>query len=126
MPVRVYECAAEEAEAVKRLLEYNPATDKSITLDEYNALLNDEYKGVIFSKQECLMRDGREMGIDDGKYYIYINAGEEFQESAERRFSHDFKTIKRASQESEKKMIELIKAEESKVNSGVGAIFGNS
>ncbi len=125
MPVRVYECAAEESEAVKRILEYNPAMDKSITLEEYNALLKDEYKGVIFSKQECLMKEGRDAGMNDGKYYIYINAGEEFLESAEKRFKHDFKTVKRASPESERKIIELIKSEESRVNSGVGAIFGN-
>ncbi len=124
MPSRVYECGQEEVEAARRMLDYNPATDKSITLDEYNELLKDKYKGVIFSKQECYVREGREAGIQDGKYYIFINASEEFLGRAEERFAHEYKTIRRASPEAEQKITDLINAEQSRVNSGVGAIFG--
>ncbi|MDE1857244.1 MAG: hypothetical protein KGH98_04165 [Candidatus Micrarchaeota archaeon] len=151
MPARIYECGREEAQALKKALEYDPYLDpkvippskydekdlKKLTpeqrkeYDEEQArikealkkLNEDPYSSVIFTRQDYDLRDGTTMGMP-GKFYLYLNANEEFLALAEGKLAKDFKSVKRADPETEKKVIEFINEEESKANVGIGSIFG--
>ena len=79
----------------------------------------------IFSRQECDLRDGAAFGLNDKLSYLYLNATDEFLAGAEERFKTEFKTIKRASNEDEEKVIATIKDEQERANTGFGSIFGN-
>jgi hypothetical protein len=153
MAERVYECDASEAKELKKLLTYDPYLDPNLIpklsdVDEKELakmtdeqrkaikdkedaasaaskkLHEDKYANVIFARQDTDMREGKSIGIDDAKYYLLIKATDEFLTLAEERFQKEFKTVKRASPEAEKKFITLKIEEESKANAGFGAIFG--
>ena len=152
MPERVYECDKTEAEALKKLLEYDPYLDPKLippsksdkdlklmgeedrkkameeegkTQEAIKKLHEDKYANVIFARQECDLRDGAALGLDSNKSYLYLKASDQFIILAEERFKREFKTIKRADSSVEGKVIGIIKAEEDKANAGFGAIFGN-
>lgn len=152
MPARIYECSREEAQSLKRALEYDPYLDPKIIppskydekdlkkltpeqrkeYDEEQArikealkkLNEDPYSSVIFTRQDYDLRDGASIRMDPAKYYLYLNANEEFLALAEAKLSKDFKSVKRADPDTEKKVIEFINEEESKANVGIGSIFG--
>ncbi|MFI5412753.1 MAG: hypothetical protein ACHQX1_02585 [Candidatus Micrarchaeales archaeon] len=153
MAARVYECEESEAKTLRKLLTYDPYLDpnlipklpdidekelakmtdeqkKEIKTKEDQArsasekLKNDKFANVIFARQDCDMREGKSIGIEDNKSYLYVKAIDEFLDLAEEKFKKEFKTVKRAPPEIEKKFIALKEEEESKANAGFGAIFG--
>jgi len=87
-------------------------------------LSEDKLANVIFARQDCDLREGRMLGIDTNKSYLYIKATDEFLDLAEERFKKEFKTIKRADPEIEKKFIAIKADEESNANAGFSSIFG--
>lgn len=153
MPARVYECGADEAKALKKLLTYDPYLDpnlipklpdvddnarKKMTPEELKKLAElekkaadaskklreDRFMNVIFARQETDFREGKSIGVEDDKYYLLLKASDEFLNTAEERFKAEFKTIKRASPDIEKKFIALKEEEEGRANAGFGSIFG--
>ncbi len=151
--MRVYECDPSEAKELKKLLAYDPYLDpnlipkvpevddkaraamtpeqrKDLETKEATAsaaskkLREDKMANVIFARQDCDMRDGKSMGIDNDKSYLLLKATDEFLDLAEQRFKNEFKTIKRAPPDIEKKFIALKEDEESRANAGFGSIFG--
>lgn len=153
MTERVYECDESEVKALKKLLAYDPYLDPNLipklpdvddkaraamteqqraelkakedTASEASKKLReDKYANVIFARQDCDLRDGKSIGIEDEKSYLLIKATDEFLTLAEERFQKEFKTVKRAPADIEKKFITLKEEEESKANAGFGAIFG--
>jgi hypothetical protein len=153
MTVRVYECDASEAQKLKKLLAYDPYLDSNLIpktrevdekelarmspeekkkLDEQDAaaraasekLRNDPMMNVIFARQDTDFREGGALGLDGGKYYLYVKATDEFLKLADEKLAKEFKSVKRADPEVEKKFIALKEDEESKANAGFGAIFG--
>lgn len=151
MSARVYECNRSEAEALKKVLEYDPYLDpklipqsksdkdlKGMSEDEKKSakeeeertrevirkLHEDRYANVIFARQGYSLREGAALGLDADKFYLYLNANEQFLGLAEERFKKEFKTVKRAGSNEEEKVIGIIKAEEDKAAAGFGSIFG--
>ncbi len=124
MSLRVYEFDESEYSDIDKVLKYDPALDKNLTKEELDSIFQDEYKSVIFTRQEYSVKDGKSLNLKDNTYYLYVNANDDFLNKAEKMFKHDFKTIKRVDPEEENKVIKIIKEEESKVNSGFGSIFG--
>ncbi|MCL5262550.1 MAG: hypothetical protein M1390_01790 [Candidatus Marsarchaeota archaeon] len=124
MAERVYVCDEAEYPALKKALEYDPYLDKSLDDEKLRALKGDKYANVIFSRQEYSLREGAALGLEKGKYYLYIKANEDFMKDAEERLAHEFKSVKRAPPEAEGKVIALINEEQSRANEGFGSIFG--
>ena len=153
MSERVYECDASEAKTLKKLLTYDPYLDPNLIpklsdVDEKELarmsddqrkaikekegaaraaskkLSEDKMANVIFARQDCDLREGKSIEIENEKSYLLIKATEEFLNLAEERFRIEFKTIKRAPPEIEKRFIALKEEEENKANAGFGAIFG--
>lgn len=154
MPARVYVCEKAEAEELKRTLSYDPYLDANLippsvtpkdkkeselTEEERRQIaerekvvtenlkkLSESLQGrIIFARQECNLRDGASLGLNEGMVYLYISAPDDFLAGAEERFRKEFKTIKRASKDEEEKVIGIIKEEEERANAGFGSIFGN-
>ena len=124
MSARVYVCGKEEVDALKKLMEYDPALDKSLSTEALRTLEKDRYGGVIFARKEFGLQEGRSFGMNDDNFYLYLKADDDFLKRADERFAHDFKTVKHAAPEIEKKLVDFITEEESKANQGFGAIFG--
>lgn len=124
MSVRVFVCSKDEVDALKKLLEYDPALDKTLSSDALHNLQQDRYGSVIFARKEFSVREGRSFGMDDDNFYLYLKADDDFLKQAEERFAHEFKTIKHADHMVEKKLEDFISDEENKANQGFGAIFG--
>ena len=153
MSARVYECDKSEVGALKKLLSYDPYLDPNLIpkipeVDEEEfakmteeqkkrvkdkeaqaraaseKLRNDKLANVIFARQTCDLREGRSIGIENDKSYLYVSATDEFLDLAEEKFKKEFKTIKRVDPQTEKKFIELKNDEESRANAGFGSIFG--
>lgn len=123
MPQRVYQFDESEHSEVVKVLNYDPALDKSLDAEALRKIMEDEYKSVIFARQEYSIREGKLLGLDD-KLYLYISADDDFLEKADKMLKHEFKTMERAPKEVEDKVIEAIKEEESGVNQGFGSLFG--
>jgi hypothetical protein len=115
LPERAYVGSKEEKEPLKKVLEYDPYTDMGADISKASK--------IIFVRQEYSLRDGGSLGLK-GDFYLYLNATDEFLKGAEERFAKEFKTIKRAASEDEKKLIDVIKGEKDKAAEGFGSIFG--
>jgi hypothetical protein len=124
MAARVFVCSKDEVEALKKLLEYDPALDKSLSNEALHKLQEDKYGSVIFARKEFSLREGRSFGMNDESFYLYLKAEDDFIKRATERFAHEFKTIKYADPAAEQKLIAVIMDEENKANQGFGAIFG--
>jgi hypothetical protein len=124
MAERVYECDKGDHEKLKRLMEYDPYLDKSLTSEQIEQVRNDRYANIIFARQSYVLKDGSSLGMDAKKYYLYLKAGEEFFKDAEEKLKKEITGIKRLDEESEKKVISIINEEESKGNYGIGMILG--
>jgi hypothetical protein len=152
MVARVYECDKSEAEALKKVLEYDPyldpklvpasKSDKDLKLmseedqkryheeeakskEAIKKLHEDKYANVIFARQGYSFRDGATLNLDGNKSYLYLDSSEQFLGLAEERFKKEFKTVKRAGKSEEEKVISTIKSEEDKAAAGFGSIFGS-
>jgi hypothetical protein len=153
MPVHVYECDQSEAQKLKKLIAYDPYLDSNLIpktrevdpkelekmspedrkkIEDQDAaakaasekLRNDPMMNVIFARQDTDLREGRALGLNDDKYYLYLKATDEFLKLADEKLSKEFTSVKRASAEIEKKFIAVKEDEESRANAGFGAIFG--
>ncbi len=124
MTERVYVCDEAEFPALKKELEYDPYLDKALDDEKLRALKDDRLANVIFARQEYSLREGQSVGLDKGRYYLYLKANDDFIADADERLAHDFKSVKRAKPEEEAKVIGIINEEQSKANAGFGAIFG--
>jgi hypothetical protein len=124
MAIRVYECEASEYEALKKVLEYDPYLDKSLSEEALKKLQSDKAANVIFARQTYFIYNGAAIGLSPNMYYVYLKANDVFFPEAEERFKKEFKTVKRVDLETEQKVIALEAGEEEKGNYGVGLTFG--
>ena len=149
MSIHVYECGRSEAEALKKLLSYDPYLDPNIIpsskddkpakemteerreaaerekmIQENLRKVKEEYSDIIFARQEYSLRDGATLGLDSDKVYLYLKANEDFLSKADKLLESKIKGLKRAPQEVEGKVIAVIKEEEDKASAGFGSIFG--
>ncbi|MBI5159714.1 hypothetical protein HY992_06355 [Candidatus Micrarchaeota archaeon] len=90
-------------------------------LDEL--LKSDPYVGRSFSKQGYTLKEGKSVGAEADKYYVLINADDEFFKWAEEKFKA-VENVKRTGKETEAKIIAVIDEEASAAEGGLGAIFG--
>ncbi len=121
MSIKVYECDESEIEALKKLLNYDPYTDKNIDI---NNIKKDKYSNIIFKRQEFEIKNGALFSLSSSRYFLYLKANDDFLKKAEEIFKEKFKTVKIADKDIEEKIINYIDEEESKANQGFGAIFG--
>ena len=124
MSERVYECDRNDYERLKKLLEYDPYLDKSISSEQLEVIRNDKYANIIFARQSYVIKDGSSLGMDAKKYYLYLKAGDEFFKDAEEKLKKEIASIKRSDADTEKKIITIINEEENKGNYGIGLILG--
>ncbi len=124
MAAAVYEVDASEYDALKKFLEYDPYVDKSLSEEDLKKLNAEKAYDSLFSRQEYSLREGASLGLEKGKYYLYINASEDFLKVADEKLKKNFKSVKKASKEQEGKFISIIEEEQNRGNAGIGMIFG--
>ncbi|MEM3227454.1 MAG: hypothetical protein QXR58_00355 [Candidatus Micrarchaeaceae archaeon] len=124
MAIRVYVCDKADYEKLKNLLEYDPYLDTSLGAEQLAKLRGDRYANIIFARQSYTIKDGALIGMDAGKYYLYLKAPEEFFQGAEEKLSKEIQSCKRADAETERKIISIVEEDESKGNYGVGLVLG--
>ena len=117
METRVYEVEGKEQGKLKALLEAEP------------------YGKVSFARQGYKLKEGRGVGGEAGKYYLYISAEPDFFKWADDKFKGipapegqepvpPASSLKRAEKEVEAKVIASIEEEGNSAEVGMGAIFG--
>ncbi len=131
MEARIYEVEGKEQGKLKTLLEKEP------------------YAGVSFAKQGYKLKEGRGVGGEAGKYYLYIRAEPDFFKWAEAKFKEPaaqpgtqpgqapppqlqpgqapqplLASLKRVEKGLEAKITAAIEAEDNAAEMGMGAIFG--
>ncbi|MGC8652193.1 MAG: hypothetical protein ACP5UH_03005 [Candidatus Micrarchaeia archaeon] len=137
---RVYSFDKAEEEKLQHMLAYDPYTDpsvippagkgedpereKAIKANLEKLMQSDKFFDVIFARQEYSLREGSSMGMDEGKVYLYIKAGEDFLAKAEEKLKQNFQSFKRVDEAEEQKVISFIKEEQDRSNAGFGLIFG--
>jgi len=107
MESRVYEVEGKEQGKLKSILE------------------KDAYADVSFAKQGYKLKEGKMVGGEAGKYYIFIKAEPDFFNWAEEKFKEsEITSLKRAPKETEAKVTAAIEAEDNAAEVGMGSIFG--
>ena len=124
MPGRVYSCNSGDAQALKKLLEYDPYLDNTVTPEQLNKIKDDVMANVIFARQDYQLKDGISLGLDRGKYYLYLSAVDDFFENAEKKLKQGIPSITRVDQELEAKVIATLEGERKESEEGLGLIFG--
>lgn len=124
MPARVYVCDAKDADKLKKLMEYDPYLDKSMSDEQLVKMKDDKEANIIFARQDYKIKDGISVNMDPEKCYLYLSANEEFLQSAEPKLVKNVESARRADPETEKKIIEMIENEISASETGIGSIFG--
>ena len=124
MPARVYVCDATEQAALKKLMEYDPYLDKSLTEEQIGNLKSDAEANIIFSRQDYIIKDGPALGLEREKIYLYIKASDEFLAKAEPKLKKLIQGLARVSPDMEKKIIDTIDQERTQAEQGFGTIFG--
>ncbi len=109
---------------MKKLLDYDPYLDKSLSQEELSKLKSDPESNVIFARQDYWFKDGISLGLDRDKYYLMISAVDEFLERADAKLKKDVPSVARADPDTEQKIILEIEKERSESESGLGMIFG--
>jgi len=88
-------------------------------------LLADPYAEISFAKQGYKVKEGKLIGADASKFYLYVKAEVDFFRWAEEKFrAAGINTAKRAPSEAEARIIQQIHEEEERAQQGFGAIFG--
>lgn len=100
---KVYECENSKKKDLTEILEADPYAEDS------------------FARVEHKLKEGKAIGQDEDKCYLYLNTSEEFLKKAEERLKD---LVKECSEEISKKIIEDIQKEEEQATSGFGDIFG--
>ncbi len=121
---RVYSCDTADLQKLKKLLEYDPYLDKSLTGADLEKIRGDKEANTIFARQDYLIKDGASLLLDSDKYYLFIHATEDFFKFAEKKLKDAVPSIKRVDPETERKIIETIDEERTKAETGFGSIFG--
>jgi len=118
---RVYEVEGKEQGKLKQVLERDP------------------YQKPGFATQGYKLKEGRGVGGEAGKYYLYIKGEPDFFKWAEARFKEPIPapgaqpgqapqpppaSLKRVEKGLEAKIIATIEAEDNAAEVGMGAIFG--
>lgn len=124
MPERVYTCDAQDGEALKKLMSYDPYLDKSLSDEQLAKLKNDKEANVIFARQTYMIKDGISVNLDDKKYYLYLSASEEFLQQADGKLKKSITSVQRADPATETKVIGMIEKERTDSETGLGSIFG--
>jgi hypothetical protein len=117
MEARIYEVEGKEQVKLKQLLEKDP------------------YLDVSFARQGYKLKEGKGVGGEAGKYYLYIHGEPDFFKWAEEKFkgipapegqqpAPPAPSLKRAEKGVEAKIIAAIEAEDNAAEVGMGAIFG--
>ncbi|RLG19787.1 hypothetical protein DRN67_01815, partial [Candidatus Micrarchaeota archaeon] len=77
------------------------------------------------AKQGYKLKEGKAVGGEEGKLYVYLSGGEEFFKHAEEKLKGaELEEFKRCESELEGKIIKQIHEEDSSAEQGMGAIFG--
>jgi hypothetical protein len=105
MENRVYEFDSKELAKLKSLLEADP------------------YADISFARQGYKLKDGKMIGADAGKYYLYIKAEPDFFKFTEEKLK-EIAGFKRSDKKTEEKICKSIDEEEGSAEVGFGSIFG--
>ena len=105
MESRVYECDSQQLGSLKTLLETDPYADKS------------------FARQGYKLKEGKVIGGEQSKYYLYMKADADFFKAAEEKLK-SINSLKRADKKVEESIVKRIEEEEGSAEQGFGAIFG--
>lgn len=124
MPARVYIVSISKLQDLKKLINYDPYLDNSIKEEDLAKVRQDEMANIIFARQDCQIKEGAALDLDREKAYLYINANDEFLEKADKKIKALIEGATRAEPEIEQKVISSIVEEQSKAESGFGALFG--
>ena len=124
MAERVYEFDSSKKQALKKLIDYDPYLDQTLDDEALRKMKSDAYANIIFTRQECEIKDGDMIGMDSSKGYLYIKANEDFMKGAEEKLTKEIEGLKRCDPDTERKVITFINEEKEKGNVGFGSIFG--
>ncbi len=105
MESRVYECDSQQIGNLKTLLESDPYGEKS------------------FARQGYKLKEGKVIGGEQSKYYLYIKADADFYRTAEEKLK-SISSLKRSEKKIEENIVKKIEEEEGSAEQGFGAIFG--
>ena len=105
MEKRVYEVSSADQGKLKKILEADP------------------YAETSFSRQGYVLKEGKGVGGEEGKYYLQLKGEEDFFKWAEEQCK-EVESFKRCEKEAGQKIIEKIDEESGAAEAGVGAIFG--
>lgn len=105
MESRVYECDSQQVGNLKTLLEADPYGERS------------------FARQGYKLKDGRVLGEEQDKYYLFIKADADFFKTAEQNLKN-ISSLKRTEKKVEERIVKKIEEEEGSAEQGFGAIFG--
>ncbi len=105
MESRVYECDSQEIGNLKKLLESDPYGERS------------------FARQGYKLKEGKVIGGEQSKYYLYIKADADFFKTAEEKFK-SINSLKRSEKKVEESIVKKIEEEEGSAEQGFGTIFG--
>ncbi len=100
---KVYECENSKKKDLNKILEEDPYAENS------------------FARVGYKLKDGKAIGQDENKCYLYISASEEFFKFVEEKLKDVAEECK---EEISKKIIQDIQKEEEQATSGFGDIFG--
>lgn len=120
----MYLCDAKDSASLKKLLEYDPYLDKSMSTEQLSKLKDDADANIIFARQDYWLKDGIGLGLDREKYYLILSAVDEFLEKAEAKLKRLVPSIKRADPDIEEKVVSEQEKERGESESGLGMIFG--
>ncbi|MDE1856132.1 MAG: hypothetical protein KGH49_02770 [Candidatus Micrarchaeota archaeon] len=124
MPARVYVADISKEQELKKLISYDPYLDTNLKEEDLKKIREDEMANIIFARQDCQIKQGIALGLDEKKAYLYVNANDEFLEKADKKIKAQIEGIERADPEVEKKVIDSIVQEQQKAEGGFGFIFG--
>ena len=105
MESRVYECDSQQVGDLKKLLESEPYAERS------------------FARQGYKLKEGRIIGGEKSKFYLYIKAEADFFKFAEEKLK-GISSLKRTEKKVEDDIIRKIYEEDGSAEQGFGAIFG--
>ena len=151
---RAYSFETSELETLKKLLEYDPYLDSALIpkvpkdyddpaylkkhpeeiekatelrkqADEaMQKLKSDADANIIFARQDYLIKEGTQFGLEASRQCLYLSAPDDFMYKAEKKLMRVVPSVKRLEPEMERKAIEAIDAERKQAKQGLGFIFG--
>ena len=125
MPERVFSFDSSEIAVMKKVLEYDPYLDGSLSPEDLQKIKDDPEANIIFARQDYVLKDGVSSSLNAKEYYLYIKSEDaDFLERAEKKLKAKVPSAKRASADQEKKIVEIINKERSEGEQGLGLIFG--